>query len=514
MSEHLRALSVILVLATLVYAFAKAPACAAASTAADFERRRNLWYALTLAAFLATDYWIFTGCATVLLLIVGARDPNRVAVFFFVLLAIPPIEVKIPGLGLVEQLFSITHARLLAFTLLLPAWLSLRKQPQTEPFGRTIADRFVAGYLVLGVVLNLAAGGSLTNNLRLGVFYPFIDIFLPYYVASRGLTSLRSLRDALMAFVVAAMVLCPMAAFELVKGWLLYVNLDEALNVPWWSNYLSRGEQLRAQVSAGHSLPLGYVIATAIGLTPYLRKLMPPLPWLFGMMVLGAGLLAPLSRGPWVGVAFMLVAFLAAGPKPMRHLVALGALSLLCLPLLLTPAGQTALDHLPFVGSVDSQNVTYRQKLLEISSSVIMQRPWFGAFDFYLLPEMQELKQGQGIIDVVNTYLNVGLERGLTGLTLFTGFFIAIAVGLYRTIRSLDDHDGEVYLLGQTLLATLLGVMLIIFTVSSISVVAVVYWSIAGACAAYIRMVAMEQRSAAPAPAAMPQPALRAGVAR
>jgi O-antigen ligase len=210
----------------------------------------------------------------------------------------------------------------------------------------------------------------------------------------------------------------------------------------------------------------------------------------------------------------MLVAFLATGPRPMRHLVALGALSLLCLPLLLTPAGQTALDHLPIVGSVDSQNVTYRQKLLEISSAVIMQRPWFGAFDFYLLPEMQELKQGQGIIDVVNTYLNVGLERGLTGLFLFTGFFIAIAAGLYRAMRSLDDHDGEVYLLGQTLLATLLGVMLIIFTVSSISVVAVVYWSIAGACAAYIRMVAMEQRSAAPAPAAMPQPALRAGVAR
>ena len=48
MAEHLRALSVILVLATLVYAFAKAPACATASTAADFDRRRNLWFGITL----------------------------------------------------------------------------------------------------------------------------------------------------------------------------------------------------------------------------------------------------------------------------------------------------------------------------------------------------------------------------------------------------------------------------------------------------------------------------------
>ncbi len=52
MPEHLRALTVILVLATAVFAFAYHSA-SSISEADDFTRRRSLWFALTLAAFLA-----------------------------------------------------------------------------------------------------------------------------------------------------------------------------------------------------------------------------------------------------------------------------------------------------------------------------------------------------------------------------------------------------------------------------------------------------------------------------
>ena len=68
MPEHLRALIVILVLASAVFAFAKAPACAVACTRVDFERRRNLWFGVTFAAFLAHNFWIFIAIAAVLLL--------------------------------------------------------------------------------------------------------------------------------------------------------------------------------------------------------------------------------------------------------------------------------------------------------------------------------------------------------------------------------------------------------------------------------------------------------------
>jgi len=65
-------------------------------------------------------------------------------------------------------------------------------------------------------------------------------------------------------------------------------------------------------------------------------------------------------------------------------------------------------------------------------------------------------------------------------------------------MRNLPDRSGEPYLLGQALLATLLGILVIIFTVSSITLIPVIYWSVAGLGVAYARMVALA-RAAEPA---------------
>ncbi|MNC40799.1 hypothetical protein D3C75_895330 [compost metagenome] len=54
---------------------------------------------------------------------------------------------------------------------------------------------------------------------------------------------------------------------------------------------------------------------------------------------------------------------------------------------------------------------------------------------------------------------------------------------------SFADKDDERRQLGRVLLATLIGILVIIFTVSSITFIPVVYWSIAGLGVAYIQMV-------------------------
>ena len=92
MPEHLRALVVILAVAAAVFAFAKAPACAAAATAADFERRRNLWFAITLAAFLAHNFWVYILLVAVMLAFAAAREPNKLAMYFTLLFAVPALN--------------------------------------------------------------------------------------------------------------------------------------------------------------------------------------------------------------------------------------------------------------------------------------------------------------------------------------------------------------------------------------------------------------------------------------
>lgn len=491
MPEHLRSLLVILAIATVVFAFARAPASAMAMSAGDFARRRNLWFAVTLIAFLAHNFWVFIALTAVLLLFSLPKEKNRTAMLFFLLCAVPPMEVAISGLGLFDQLFTITYLRLLSLVILLPAFLSLRRQAGVEPFGSTTVDKFLLAYLVVFFVL-LLRSNTLTNALRYGVLYGLLDTFLPYYVASRSLRNVQDFRDAFMAFVVGAMVMSGVAVFEYLKGWLLYTSLDEALGVPWWSNYLSRDDSVRAQGSLVQPIPLGYYVAVAAGLYLFLIKAVRhPVVWAAGFLVLMAGLYAPLSRGPWVGAAATILLFIAIGPEAVKRLAALGVLAICAIPpLLLTDAGEKLINKLPFIGNLETQNVVYRQRLLEISIEVISQKPFFGAFDYYVLPEMQELKQGQGIIDIVNTYLQVGLERGLVGLSLFTGIFMASAIGVWKSMRREPDRSGENFHLGQTLFASLAGVMITIFTVSSISVVPIIYWSLLGVCVAYIIMIA------------------------
>lgn len=498
MPEHIRALVVILGLASAVFFFAKAPATAMAMAPADFARRRNLWFAITLTAFLAHNFWIFIAVATALLLLALPREPNKLAMFFFLLFAVPAVSGEISGLGAIQHFFTIHYHRLLALAVLLPAFLTLRAQSDVERFGRTLPDKLLAGYLILCFLLMLTVS-TFTNTLRHGVFYAFIDIFLPYYVASRYLKNLQGFRDALMAFVVAALVLSAIGAFEFARKWLLYTSLEDALGqTRAFTTFLLRDDSLRALGPVGHPIVLGYVVAVAAGFYLYLRKSVSrPLVWGLGLAPLIVGLLAPLSRGPWVGAAAMLLVFVASGPSPGRRLLIVGLVGAFLLPALLaTPAGEKVIDLLPFIGTVDAENVTYRQRLLENSIQVILQNPFFGAFDFMYSPAMQELKQGQGIIDIVNTYLGVGLSSGLVGLSLFSGFFAAVAVAIFKGMKSLPDRNCELYLLGQVLFSTLLGILVIIATASSTSVISIVYWSVGGLGVAYARMLAREKAPA------------------
>jgi O-antigen ligase len=487
MPEHLRALVVILVLSSLTFMLARQPVCVAAIHPGDYARRRNLWLALTLCAFLAHDFWIFMLVAGVILAFVASRDPNRPALYFFVLFAIPQIGQAIPGLGIINQFFVLDYVRLLALTVLLPAAYGLH-QRQTGSAGRLgAADWLLIAYLLLNIALQYLSI-SFTGTMR-NAFYSFIDVFLPYYVLSRSLRTHGELRDAATSFVIAGLLLAMIGIFEFARHWLLYSSLDSALGVAWdYGGYLRREESLRAMATAGQPIILGYVVAAAFGLFLYVRNVMRGqlLATVMLILLLG-GLIASLSRGPWVGAAVMFAIYLlAAGRQAPANFVKLALAAVMILPVIyMTPYWEKLIDYLPFIGEVDAGNVTYRQLLLEIGIQIVIENPVFGSADFLYF--MEELRQGQGIIDIVNTYLMIALRSGLVGLSLFVGFFGVILTGVIRRMKHAPD-DSEVRLLGRALLATSCGILVMIFTVSPINSVPVVYWALAGLGMAYIRM--------------------------
>ena len=416
MPEHLRALIYILVLATVVFAFARAPATASAITPSDFKRRRNLWFAITLVAFLSGNFWIYILLSAVILLIALPAEENRVALFLALLFAVPPVTESIGGLGVLEQLFPINHVRLLCLTVLFPTFLYLVSRPDRLRFGRIWPDKLLLGFLAvnLGVALYVT---TFTNVLRHNLFLAFLEIFLPYYVASRGLRELQAFRDTLTSLVVAALVLSAIAIFEAIRSWLLYSALIGALDVSWgFSAYLGRvGLGLRAQASTGHAIALGFVIAVALGVMLYVRTLVPNArARRLGIALLAGGLFAALSRGPWVGAVATLLAFVASGRGAGRQIAKYAMAALVAIPLLRTiPGVQAVIEVLPFIGSVESENVDYRRTLIDVAFDAIWASPWFGGIDIYTVEGSASLKGGGGFIDVVNSYVGILLAQRL-----------------------------------------------------------------------------------------------------
>lgn len=489
MPEYLRALIIILVLATTFFAFARYPA-SAITEVENFTRRRNLWLGLTLAVFLAHNFWIYVIIAILLLLYSNRRESNPPALFFSILLVLPMAIVQIPGMGMINYIFDLSHARILSLFILLPAFFTLLWQVDTAAFGRTGPDKLLAAYLLLTSILFLRED-NITNTTR-QIFYLFIDVFLPYFVISRSLKNLQSFRDALLSLVLAIMVLAPLAVFESVKHWLLYSTLTEALGLEeGMTTYLGRDGLLRAITTAGQPIALGYLMAVGMGLYLFLQPaIKQKLVRRLGMVLLIVGLIAPISRGPWVGAAVLIVVFIATGPYVVRRLMSLALAAILALPLIaMLPGGERVINLLPFIGTTEKGGIDYRERLITNSMIVIQRNPWFGSDDFLNTPEMETMRQGEGIIDIVNTYILIALKAGLVGLGLFVGFFVMTLWGICRAMRSIPDKDSEEYLLGRALLATLLAILTIITTVSSITIIPIVYWSVAGLGVAYAQMV-------------------------
>jgi O-antigen ligase len=223
-------------------------------------------------------------------------------------------------------------------------------------------------------------------------------------------------------------------------------------------------------------------MAIAIGLCLYLQRyLVSGFFRRLGFAVLTAGLIAALSRGPWVGAVVILFVWIVTGRHAATRLV---KLAMLVVPLLMVlavlPGGQTVINLIPFIGETERENIDYRGSLFDNSLPVIMRNPLFGSPDYINSPEMEAMRQGQGIIDVVNTYLQIALAYGLVTLFFFVAIFMSIGLKLLVFLRRSPDTSAEPVELCRSILAIICGIMVTIATVSSVSYVPIVYWCFAG----------------------------------
>jgi O-antigen ligase len=485
MPEHIRSLIYIVILAIATFFLAK-KMTASVVDERQFGRWRNTWISLTIIVFLAGNFWIYAILSFLLLLYVGKKEQNPFALFFVLLFAIPRISENIPGFGLVNFLFPIDYVTILSFAVLLPAYLSIRKESDTAPFLNYWADRLLLIYMILAIAL-LMRDTTVTDAMR-KVISSFATIFLPYYVASRGIKNLQQFKEVIAAFVVACMLEGVLGMFEYSRFWLLYANLKNSLGVTWnMGEYLGRGENLRALASLGQPIALGYIMVIALGFYLFLAHHIKSKYWkIVGLGLVLAGLYVPLSRGPWMGAVLLVILYILISPKVVKRLTTLAIATVIIIPLISSmPVGKKVIDMLPFIGKTDTENVDYRVRLLDAAYTVFNRYPFFGSVNYRDELASLGMTQGEGIVDVVNTYLDVVLEYGIVGFTIYLSFFGIVIFTIIHSLKKIEDKQSDMHLLGRILLATQIAILVTITSVSSILVIPVVYWAIAGLSLSY-----------------------------
>jgi hypothetical protein len=493
--QILKTLLVVCFFAGVVFHFAK-PLALQYIDAADYDRRRNVWFALTITGFVSPSFWIFALVAAVVLLPAGRKDSNPVGLYLLLLNVIPPIAVNIPIVG-INRLFSLDLYRILSLCVLLPVlWrLKAEKNPISVRNSR-VMDLLVLGFGLLLTAMYISPDtpdaatlhDSVTNVIRRGLLF-LLDDFIVYYVFSRSCSNKKAFVDAMASFCLSACIMATLAVFESQRHWLLYEFVGQNWGGDLEKVFLMRNGMVRAVVAAGHSLSLGYLFALALGFWLYLRTQLPSrLKRFGGLLLFAAGLLAAYSRGPWAGAILIYFGYIGLGSRPtLRFFKALAASAVFVVALLISPVGARIMDVVPALGGqVDSYNMIYRHRLAERSLDLIRENPWFGNSDAYV--RLHDLRQGQGIIDFVNSYAQVTVFYGIVGLCFFLSFLLVGLIRSYWMTRALRPIDPDLAALGTALVACIIGSFLMLYTSSFVLSYEKFYFVLTGLASAYVRV--------------------------
>jgi O-antigen ligase len=490
MSDHYRAFVAVLAL-TLFAQFALRWLLRGTSMYEGFERRRTYWLGAVAISFLVPDFYLAMFVLGLFYLWAVRKDPNPAAFYLMFLLVMPPIQREIGGIGPFSKLFDINNTRLMALVILAPLAMRMFTAPKPKGPPVSLAPRLidVAAILMASYLVLIYAPQESVTALMRNAVHQSLDFLLPYFVISRFCTSRERVMDCLGALLAGSLIICFLAVFEHFKGWLLFTTISVTWGVPDpLSLYLMRDSALRASASSGHALVLGHLLVVCVGLMGFFRtqftsKLKLALVW----AVLLLGLYSTVSRGPWVAAAVVMILAGLFTQKVLKFYAVLAVTaSVIAGGLLMSPWADKLINFLPFIGKVDQGNVEYRQQLLDAAFMMVRQNPVFG--NVRVLEQLEHLRQGQGIIDMVNVYAEVAMTYGLVGLFLFCVFLFGSTLYAVAAALKVRKQQPDLFVMIGNSAAALMGSMITLVGISNYLSVPLVYTSLVALLVASVRV--------------------------
>lgn len=429
-------------------------------------------------------YWVLSACIVFLVpwlpltfLLLGvlmvATTPSRLEdrgpFFICVLMAIPyGVSWTIPFPGL-NFLITVNHGILASLVILIPMFFA--KHTQSEPPSKdaarpraTMMDGVMVVLCLLVVVLYFRGENlSVTHAMRQGTV-SLLMMLVPYFALSRSFVRVSSFRNLMYGAITVGAMMVPLAMISIATNYNPYLMV--APNELMDTHY--RGGVTRVTLTSVHTLA-GLMLTITLALLLTARRHADRMKWAAYPLMGGAllGLVATQSRGAYLAagvaaIAYVLVKvrnWVARITMVVAGVVALGGVFL-------------ALSESRFEQVDEHGTFQYRSELLKAAVKQIADKPLFGDPGFIESPHFAHLVQGQGIVDIVNAYLNHALLWGGVGLSLYLILFAQAGIrGLRATDRlhRMGDTRWQERAFGIGLVAIFAGELVAIFTTSEVS---------------------------------------------
>ncbi|WP_380879051.1 hypothetical protein ACFB49_20070 [Sphingomonas sp. DBB INV C78] len=377
---------------------------------------------IPLVAFMAPHLAVLQ---VLMLLLVPAlaRTRDDILPIFIVGLIMMPMLGKPIIIGSL-YLFPLSTVLMLSLGAIATMWM---KPGRSSPHRIWTDIPFWIVFLLLFFIA--ARDQSATSVMRQFLIVGFA-VIPPYYLVSRLVRSVEDARRPMLGLVLVGSICSVILAFEAVRFWPMYVELVTRFDVEGAvaSHVSMRAGLLRASGPMLQSTAMAFVMSLCLLSGYALRRAFPTkFHWFAMLAVLAVGMIAPQSRNAWLGVATGLVMV-----EMFRgHVMRMGAVL----------AFFGALGGIVYVAVADNDRVAesvgasgtatgtaeYRQQLLRRGLEEYHKAPLLGAPAEVVNSRLQDLVQGEGIIDYVNTYLYLALFSGAVGLG---AFLLALVIEL------------------------------------------------------------------------------------
>lgn len=367
----------------------------------------------------------------------------------FLICMLPNLEQRIPGVFGLDSLFVVSMPLLILLSLIQKEQCGAGGYQQKPGFAAVATYTYITMFLMTQM-----SADTVTEGLRWMVYYGAMFFLTINLAKNRTDDYLEFLILGILQVGVATAVF---AVFESQRTWLLFTPIIDAYQSGAFSNisaYKFRGDSLRAYVVNGNLQSALFLSVAILCVWIWRSKFKSPTQSLFVMLFLAWGLYSTGSRGAAIVLAICFVgAYLFQRKIGFLKLIYIYAVPIyLLLDYLKIPGGL-----IDILGLGNDFNYIYRVRLYEESSRIIIANIFWPSDSFLTQLASAGLVQGEGIVDIVNTYLQVGLYFGGIALAAFlTMLYLAGRNILLNAASINNDKKQDAYAIFFVLTATLI----------------------------------------------------------